>query len=667
MDMVFRIKPGVGNFVTIGNPASGIRKRPDVATAATPGDGTFFGEYMSSPGQFSKGTHAGGWNKDTWNSVRCDTAERNLFPTANNGSVVGLTPGAWVSTIHESDPKYTTLGISKFICAMTVPTGETNSTNILCDGTNWGAYGAGSGWDGVTTTKEMTKIIPDGLLTPGAHVEYFFRKGDVGNPSAFGLAPDTNMVFQPAEDSNDGHRWQEFSVLPDRWKDGAWSASYRDASAPACMLYIDWADHRGDERVWVGIADSIGATAQARWGAHNGWHARGDQDITVSVGTDPTIAVYPHGGQPGTIWDMFGVKASENPTGGPSLASRTTTEPTGFMTGKKNLNGPSGLMLRQYYRILFILTADLGAGNIGPFVDKGDDDVGLLQDFASGVAGTPKPRAVWVMGRRFVEGQMTGGQFAHPTFPPTYFGAGLVSGDYRSYAGNTNDIVDLIPNAPIVTNGNLYSVLSTCVIQNDVLSTVGTFGAVMAARYENGTTGTNPKIASIYAPSSLPGTDHEALTLVEGFRIQSLGTWKTLTSQGTIDYFSNVITNLFSSLNCLLAPGQVIGVGDGPNNPLVYFLALQSENPMRNGMAAIAFGVTRKERVELKVYDVTGRLVKTLVNREFDPAQGAPAGQFTVHWDGSDDEGRRAPAGIYFYQVRTPSFVGQKKLAVLRR
>jgi len=432
------------------------------------------------------------------------------------------------------------------------------------------------------------------------------------------------------------------------------------------MLYIDWEDRRGDELVWVGVADSIGATDPARYGAHNGWHARGDQDITVAIATDPTIAVYKHGGQPGSIWDMFGIKASESSTSSPSLASRTTADPTGLQTGKKNLNGPSGLMLRQYYRILLILTGDLGAGNIGPYNDKGDNDVGLLQDFATGVAGTTKPRAVWVQGRTFVEGQNTGGGLGHPGFTQSFFGAGLASGDYRSFAGNTNDIVDLIPNAPIVTNGNRYSVLSTCLIRNDVLTVAGTFGAAMAAKYADTGTGPNPKIASIYAPSTYPNTtDHEAVTLVEGFRIQSLGTWKTLTSQGSIDYYLNVITNLFQSLNCTLATGQVIGVGDLPNNALVNFLQLRSENPMRSGMAAISFGVTRKEHVELKVYDVTGRLVKTLANREFDPAAGSPKGQFTIHWDGTNDDGAKVARGVYFYQLRTPSFVSQKKLAVL--
>jgi flagellar hook capping protein FlgD len=484
------------------------------------------------------------------------------------------------------------------------------------------------------------------------------------------MAPDTNFVFQDAEGSNDGHRWQQFGVLPDRWKDGAWSAADRNAPAPACMLYVDWEDRRGDERLWVGIADSIGATAPARWGAHNGWHARGDQDITVAIATDPSIAVVKNGGQPGTIWDMFGVKASESSTTSSSLGSRTTTNPSGFQTGKKNLNGPSGLMLRQYYRILLILTGDLNSGNIGPYVDKGDNDVGLLADFAQGVAGTSKPRALWVMGRGFVEGQETGGASGHVGFVPAQFGAGLRSGDYRGSFGNTNDIVDLTPNAPINTNGNLYSVSNVCTITNDVLTLVnnGTFVPTMAAKYEDTNVSSNPKISSVYGPSTYPSTtDHESVTLVEGFRITSLGTWKTLTSQGRIDYYFNVITNLFSSLNCLLAPGQVIGVGDLPNNALVNFLALRSENPMRSGMAAISFGVTRKEHVDLKVYDVTGRLVKTLANREFDPAAGTPKGQFTIHWDGTNDDGQKVARGVYFYQLRTPSFVSQKKLAVLRR
>ena len=170
---------------------------------------------------------------------------------------------------------------------------------------------------------------------------------------------------------------------------------------------------------------------------------------------------------------------------------------------------------------------------------------------------------------------------------------------------------------------------------------------------------TNPKIASIYAPATANGA-HSHLSLVDGYRIQSIGSRNSLQSLGAIDYFAQAITNLFGPLNCLLSGGAPVSVGENPNNALVNFLALRSENPFRNGAAKITFGITRKEKVELKVYDVTGRLVKTLANREFD------AGSHDLFWDGSSDDGQLVSRGVYFYQLRTPTFVSQKKLAVLK-
>ncbi|MBI1795712.1 MAG: T9SS type A sorting domain-containing protein, partial [Candidatus Eisenbacteria bacterium] len=205
----------------------------------------------------------------------------------------------------------------------------------------------------------------------------------------------------------------------------------------------------------------------------------------------------------------------------------------------------------------------------------------------------------------------------------------------------------------------IYGVLSNCNIQNDVLTLQGTFGAAMAAKYENSATNPNPKIASIYAPATGGGA-HPHISLVDGFRIQSLGSRNSLQSLGAIDYYAQVITNLYASLNCLLSGGAPVGVGDNPNNALVNFLALRSENPFRSGAAKITFGITKKEKVELKVYDVTGRLVKTLANREFDP------GSHDLFWDGSNDDGQLVSKGVYFYQLRTPSYVSQKKLAVLK-
>ena len=67
-----------------------------------------------------------------------------------------------------------------------------------------------------------------------------------------------------------------------------------------------------------------------------------------------------------------------------------------------------------------------------------------------------------------------------------------------------------------------------------------------------------------------------------------------------------------------------------PNNPLPYYLALRSPNPVREAPARIAFSIAAGEKVELRLYDAAGRLVRTLANREFTP------GEHDITWDGLD-------------------------------
>ena len=240
VDLVFRILPGVGNYHVIGDPSSGLRPVPtDPVNVVSAGDNSFWGQYLAAPGQMSGGVHgtpslagpgggANWWNKNVWNSARCDTAEINLYPVQGpqcifNCGFIATTP--WMATYHEDDPKWSTLGITHNKCFLNIPTGPQNSSNISCSG-----LPPGVGYDPATptTTKEGTKIIPDGQLTPGAHVEYFFRLQDATlarDDVHFPMEPDTNFVTPQFESpqgvNDDGHRWQQFGVLPDRWKDNA--------------------------------------------------------------------------------------------------------------------------------------------------------------------------------------------------------------------------------------------------------------------------------------------------------------------------------------------------------------------------------------------------------------------------------------------------------------
>ena len=74
----------------------------------------------------------------------------------------------------------------------------------------------------------------------------------------------------------------------------------------------------------------------------------------------------------------------------------------------------------------------------------------------------------------------------------------------------------------------------------------------------------------------------------------------------------------------------------------------------------IAYAIGRDTQVSLKVYDVGGRLVRTLVSGEQE------AGKHGARWDGMDSGGRDVAPGIYLYQLETPESVLSKKMVLLK-
>jgi VCBS repeat protein/flagellar hook capping protein FlgD/FG-GAP repeat protein len=74
-------------------------------------------------------------------------------------------------------------------------------------------------------------------------------------------------------------------------------------------------------------------------------------------------------------------------------------------------------------------------------------------------------------------------------------------------------------------------------------------------------------------------------------------------------------------------------------------LGASRPNPAR-GDALIPFEIPRDALVDLRVYDVAGRVVRTLVSGT------VSAGPHEAHWNGADDRGVRMAPGTYFYRLR---------------
>ncbi|MCK4352121.1 T9SS type A sorting domain-containing protein [candidate division WOR-3 bacterium] len=97
-----------------------------------------------------------------------------------------------------------------------------------------------------------------------------------------------------------------------------------------------------------------------------------------------------------------------------------------------------------------------------------------------------------------------------------------------------------------------------------------------------------------------------------------------------------------------------IGVEEKSEIPTRFVLFPIAPNPAR-GITDIAYSISKDSKVSLKVYDITGSLVTTLVN------DNVKAGKHTVHFDTKD-----FASGVYFYRLTTDNFDSTKKMVILR-
>lgn len=98
---------------------------------------------------------------------------------------------------------------------------------------------------------------------------------------------------------------------------------------------------------------------------------------------------------------------------------------------------------------------------------------------------------------------------------------------------------------------------------------------------------------------------------------------------------------------------------DNPNSPKSFSLFQNQPNPF-NPETQIGYYLPRGCRAQLVVYNVLGRIVRTL----FDGYQNA--GLHSVTWDGKSDEGMHLSSGIYFYRLKTKDFDQTKKMVLMK-
>jgi len=117
----------------------------------------------------------------------------------------------------------------------------------------------------------------------------------------------------------------------------------------------------------------------------------------------------------------------------------------------------------------------------------------------------------------------------------------------------------------------------------------------------------------------------------------------------TLKYYSELAQAFYDEI----FPGPV-SVENGVKHPRKYQLFQNFPNPF-NPITKINYQIPELSFVTLKVYDVLGSEIVTLVNEE------KPIGSYEVKFDATN-----LPSGIYFYRIQAGSFVETKKMLLLK-
>ncbi len=175
----------------------------------------------------------------------------------------------------------------------------------------------------------------------------------------------------------------------------------------------------------------------------------------------------------------------------------------------------------------------------------------------------------------------------------------------------------------------------------DVLDATG--ASVVAARYEGAD-------GAVLTQETLNPNGQPVRTVLGGFAISHIVDDKPAPTPDYVDHVRDVMDYLSHS----------IPVSTPPSAPRVNELTQNYPNPF-NPTTTISYSLANRAHVQLKVYNVSGQLVRTLVDQVQTPAQVAP-----ITWDGTNNAGTQVSSGVYFYRLVAGDFVRTRKMVLLK-
>jgi len=162
---------------------------------------------------------------------------------------------------------------------------------------------------------------------------------------------------------------------------------------------------------------------------------------------------------------------------------------------------------------------------------------------------------------------------------------------------------------------------------------------------------TNPLYTSYWFEVKYRITGKACIQIGMDFRDNS----EKITEAGVSDWEFESYDNLFHIIRVDTKPKPVTNIGQGDNDiPQDFSLSQNYPNPF-NPSTNITFSLPKKSIVLLKVFDLLGREVVTLMRQE------KSAGTYHVTFDAS-----KLPSGVYFYRLTAGDFTQVKKMLMIK-
>jgi len=206
----------------------------------------------------------------------------------------------------------------------------------------------------------------------------------------------------------------------------------------------------------------------------------------------------------------------------------------------------------------------------------------------------------------------------------------------------------------LASDGTIQGMSTKITWNDDVLEYVGWAPGDLSSRQN--------RIAPVYSPT--PGTFDVAVMGVTGQGLAGDGTLATMRfrvkQEGSTGFAFESVDARDDANQALSLQGSVVQTAPG-SPALVSRSVLRSNvpNPF-NPLTKVRFALSQAGRVDVKIYDVSGRLVRTLVS------EVRTAGEHEVVWNGTDDNGRSVSSGTYLLRMQAPDRSESRRMTLIK-